>query len=121
MKVFGLGEFGLIYLLNKKIGSAKNKRVLSWQQLVIGTGDDSAVWQDNTSTILATVDSLIQDVHFSLDSTYLEDLGWKAVAANLGDIAAIHGSCLGGGLARCEVAAHLLSKVRRSPFPEIRL
>ena len=31
-------------------------------------------------------------------------------------IAAIHSCCLGGGLVRCEVAAHLLKKVRRSPY-----
>ncbi len=57
----------------------------------MGIGDDAAAWQGDTSTQLATTDSFIQDVHFSLDIASWEDLGWKAMASNLSDIAAMGG------------------------------
>jgi thiamine-monophosphate kinase len=91
MKVSELGEFGLIDLLAKIASSAEGKQAASWQQLIIGIGDDAAVWRGDASTQLATVDSLIQDVHFSLRFTPWKDLGWKAMAANLSDIAAMGG------------------------------
>ena len=46
--------------------STKNSQVTSWQQLIIGIGDDAAAWSNDGSMQLATVDSFIQDVHFSL-------------------------------------------------------
>jgi len=63
----------------------------SRQQLIIGIGDDAAAWHGDDSTQLATVDSFIQDVHFSLALASWEELGWKALAANLSDIAAMGG------------------------------
>ena len=91
MKVSELGEFGLIDLLAKMVNGSRDKQLASWQQLIIGIGDDAAAWHGDTSTQLATVDSLIQDVHFSLDGVSWKDLGWKAMAANLSDIAAMGG------------------------------
>ncbi len=85
MKVSELGEFGLIDLMAKMVGSGHD------EQLLIGIGDDAAVWYGDASTQLATVDSLIQDVHFSLGTISWEELGWKALAANLSDIAAMGG------------------------------
>ena len=85
MKVSELGEFGLIDLLAKMVNSLPDK------QLVIGIGDDAAAWYGDTSIQLATVDSFIQNVHFSLDTASWEDLGWKAMAGNLSDIAAMGG------------------------------
>jgi len=91
MKVSGLGEFGLIDLLAKMAYSSRDNQIASWQHLLIGIGDDAAAWCGDTSTQLATVDSFIQDVHFSLGITSWEDLGWKALAVNLSDIAAMGG------------------------------
>jgi len=91
MKVSELGEFGLIDLLTKMVNSSQDEQLASWQQLLIGIGDDAAAWHSDASTQLATVDSFIQDVHFSLDIASWEDLGWKAMAANLSDIAAMGG------------------------------
>jgi len=85
MKVSELGEFGLIDLLAKMAYSARDKH------LIIGIGDDAAVWHGDTSIQLATVDSFIQDVHFSLAIASWNELGWKALAANLSDIAAMGG------------------------------
>ena len=90
MKVSELGEFGLIDLLAKTVTSSPGSQT-SRQQLIIGIGDDTAAWYNDASTQLATVDSLIQDVHFSLDIVSWNELGWKALAANLSDIAAMGG------------------------------
>ena len=91
MKVSELGEFGLIDLLAKMAYRAQNKQARAWQQLIIGIGDDTAAWRGDASIQLATVDSLIQDVHFSLSTASWEELGWKALAVNLSDIAAMGG------------------------------
>jgi thiamine-monophosphate kinase len=75
MKVSELGEFGLIDLLAKMADSVRNNQKVSWQQLIIGIGDDAATWRSDASTQLATIDSFIQDIHFSLGTTSWEDLG----------------------------------------------
>ena len=92
MKVSELGEFGLIDLLAKMAYSARDNQKASWQQLITGIGDDAAAWHSDASTQLATTDSFIQDVHFSLGAASWEDLGWKAMAVNLSDIAAMGGT-----------------------------
>jgi thiamine-monophosphate kinase len=91
MKVSELGEFGLIDLLAKMVYRAQDKQIAPSQQLIIGIGDDAAAWHGDASTQLATVDSFIQGVHFSLDVTPWKELGWKALAINLSDIAAMGG------------------------------
>jgi thiamine-monophosphate kinase len=91
MKVSELGEFGLIDLLAKMVNRAQGKQIPPSQQPIIGIGDDAAAWHGNALTQLATVDSFIQDVHFSLAITPWKELGWKALAINLSDIAAMGG------------------------------
>jgi len=91
MKVSELGEFGLIDLLAKMAGESRNQQPAPRQKLLIGIGDDAAAWRGDASTQLATVDSFVQDVHFSLDNTSWQDLGWKALAINISDIAAMGG------------------------------
>ncbi|MFC2005761.1 thiamine-phosphate kinase [Chloroflexota bacterium] len=81
----------MIDLLAEMAYGAQDKEIKAWRQLVLGIGDDAAAWQGDTSIQLATVDSLIQDVHFSLGITSWEELGWRAMAANLSDIAAMGG------------------------------
>jgi thiamine-monophosphate kinase len=91
MRVSELGEFGLIDLLAKMVSSSQDNQLAPRQQLVVGIGDDAAVWHGDASTQLATVDSLIQDVHFSLNTISWKGLGWKSLAINLSDIAAMGG------------------------------
>jgi thiamine-monophosphate kinase len=91
MKVSELGEFGLIDLLAKMAYNAQDKEARAWQQLILGIGDDTAAWYGDDSIQLATVDYLIQDVHFTMEITSWEELGWRALAANLSDIAAMGG------------------------------
>jgi thiamine-monophosphate kinase len=92
MKVSELGEFGLIALLAKIVDSTRDPKDSSWQQLVVGIGDDTAAWQTRGAVQLATTDSLIQDTHFDLGLITWEELGWKALAVNLSDIAAMGGT-----------------------------
>ena len=65
--------------------------IASWRQLLIGIGDDAAAWQGDGSIQLATVDSLIQGIHFPSGLASWNELGWKALAVNLSDIAAMGG------------------------------
>lgn len=91
MKVSELGEFGLIELLADLVNKSNNTQDASWQQLLIGIGDDAAAWKSKNAIQLATTDSLIQDTHFHLNIITWEELGWKAIAVNLSDIAAMGG------------------------------
>jgi thiamine-monophosphate kinase len=90
MKVSELGEFGLIDLLAKMIAESKINQLAP--DLIIGIGDDAAAWRCTSSIQLATVDSMVQDVHFSLETTTWQELGWKSLAINLSDIAAMGGA-----------------------------
>lgn len=92
MKVSELGEFGLIELLAEVAGESRNNKAAPLQKPLIGIGDDAAAWYCNETIELATVDSLIQGVHFTLDTTGWHDLGWKALAVSLSDIAAMGGA-----------------------------
>jgi thiamine-monophosphate kinase len=84
MKVSELGEFGLIDLLAKMVGEGD-------ERLLIGIGDDAAAWQGDESIQLASVDSFIQGVHFTPETTPWPDVGGKALAVNISDIAAMGG------------------------------
>ena len=91
MKLSELGEFGLIDLIHSIIDNFKNPQLASWQHHLIGISDDAAAWQSNDHIQLATTDTLVQDIHFDLNITTWEELGWKALAVNLSDIAAMGG------------------------------
>ncbi len=91
MKLSELGEFGLIDLIHSIIDKFKNPQQASWKRLSIGIGDDAAAWQVDNHVQLATTDSLVQDIHFDLNTVTWEELGWKALAINISDIAAMGG------------------------------
>jgi thiamine-monophosphate kinase len=91
VKVSEIGEFGLIDRLARMVSAAEDKKAPAWRHLILGIGDDAAAWQGEATIQLATVDALVQDVHFRLNLTSWAELGWKAIAINLSDIAAMGG------------------------------
>ncbi len=91
MKVSKIGEFGLINVLSQLTLQPKDKKSPAWQELTVGIGDDACVWKAANPFQMATVDSLVQDIHFSLKMTTWEELGWKSIAVNLSDIGAMGG------------------------------
>lgn len=78
-----IGEFGLIDLMKKALpGVPRN---------VIGIGDDTAVVPlDRNNVLLLTTDMLVEDVHFHRRMP-LEQVGYKAMACSISDIAAMGG------------------------------
>ena len=91
MKLSELGEFGLINLIRNSSARYENSGRTPWQEVLLGIGDDAAAWQGDNHIQLATTDTLVQDVHFDLGVINWEELGWKALAVNLSDIAAMGG------------------------------
>jgi thiamine-monophosphate kinase len=91
MKVSELGEFGLINLIRNISARYENSGRTPWQEVLVGIGDDAAAWQSDNHIQLATTDTLVQDIHFDLDVISWDELGWKALAVNLSDIAAMGG------------------------------
>jgi thiamine-monophosphate kinase len=93
VKVSEIGEFGLIKLLAdeiKKTGSAGTGKC----HVIAGIGDDAAIWSCDNAVQIATTDTLIEDIHFDFNFTGWEEIGYKAIAVNLSDIAAMGGTPL---------------------------
>jgi thiamine-monophosphate kinase len=83
MKIKEIGEFGFINRI-------KQDTVVKPQNILRPIGDDSAVYSiDNGKVNLITTDMLIENVHFLMNRITPEDLGYKAIAVNLSDIAAM--------------------------------
>ncbi|PRY08883.1 thiamine-phosphate kinase [Pontibacter ummariensis] len=78
-----LGEFGLIKLIKDKIE-------LRHPSTVKGIGDDAAVLEPQEKQIVVSSDMLLEGVHFDLTFCPLKHLGYKAVAVNVSDIAAMN-------------------------------
>ncbi|MEI8345378.1 MAG: thiamine-phosphate kinase [Candidatus Omnitrophota bacterium] len=80
-----IGEFGLIGRL-AKWAAPKQKDVL------VGIGDDAAVIRcDRNRRMLLTTDMLIEGRHFTLGQASFYQVGRKAMAVNISDIAAMGG------------------------------
>lgn len=83
----GPGEFALIQALM----AAAPRRVSSASGfLVLGAGDDAAILRGpGREDYVWTVDAQVEGVHFQLNSSKPENIGWKSLAVNLSDIAAM--------------------------------
>ena len=81
-----LGEFGLIERINQQFTPVL-------PQTIKGIGDDAAVIDTGSDEYtLVSTDMLIEGVHFDLSYAPLKHLGFKAVAVNVSDIAAMNGT-----------------------------
>jgi len=59
-------------------------------RVVLGIGDDAAAWQPSRSArSVITTDALVEGVHFTRELMSAHDAGWRALASNLSDIAAM--------------------------------
>jgi thiamine-monophosphate kinase len=58
----------------------------------IGVGDDAAVVAPGPGELVLTTDALVEGTHFELGSWSPRDLGYKAVAVNVSDVAAMAAS-----------------------------
>ncbi|MCA1677001.1 MAG: thiamine-phosphate kinase, partial [Actinobacteria bacterium] len=76
-----LGEFGVIARITT--GRAQPPTTL------LGPGDDAALVAAPDGRVVAGTDVLVEGVHFRLDWSTPHQVGRKAVAANLADIAAM--------------------------------
>ena len=88
-----VGEFGLIAQVIARLGTSPS--------VLLGPGDDAAVVAAPDGRVVATTDVLVEGVHFRHDWSTGYDVGRKAAAANLADVAAMgaRGTALLVGLA----------------------
>jgi thiamine-monophosphate kinase len=79
-----VGEFDLINTI----------KAATWRpgrgQVEVGIGDDAAVWRPRPNRrLIATTDMLVENVDFRAGWFEWKDLGYKSLAANLSDVAAM--------------------------------
>lgn len=60
-------------------------------EALLGPGDDAAVVAAPDNRVVVTTDVLVADRHFRMDWATGADVGWRAAAANLADVAAMGG------------------------------
>jgi thiamine-monophosphate kinase len=94
IKIGDMGEFALIDRLQRFLQAP------SGSQVIQSIGDDCAVLRPSPeSELILTTDSQEEGVHYRLDWSTPEDIGWRCLAINVSDIAAMAGWPLGAVVA----------------------
>lgn len=79
-----IGEFSLIDRIVERLGAAAANDIL------VPSGDDAAAWRVHDGcAAVATIDMLTEGNHWRADTMTLGDAGWRAVAANVSDLASM--------------------------------
>ncbi|MET8836858.1 thiamine-phosphate kinase [Micromonospora sp. NPDC004540] len=81
MTVANVGEFGLIDRVTARLAQGES--------CLLGPGDDAAVVAAPDRRVVASTDVLVEGRHFRRDWSGARDVGHRAAAANLADIAAM--------------------------------
>lgn len=76
-------EFSLIDRIIARLGDAAANDIL------VPPGDDAAAWAPASPGVVATTDVLTEGVDWRADTMSYEDVGWRAVAVNVSDVAAM--------------------------------
>ena len=88
-----IGEFELIDRLANIIAEPNAQRIADIDargfRMLRSIGDDAAAWHAPAGVSVFTTDTMVEGVHFNLRYTGWRDLGWKALATNISDIAAM--------------------------------
>ncbi|MDQ2858502.1 MAG: thiamine-phosphate kinase [Candidatus Eremiobacteraeota bacterium] len=83
-------EDTLVAALREIVEAPARGRVPGPRPIVLGIGDDAAVWQPSRSHLsVITTDALVDGVHFASEQLDARTIGHRAMAANLSDIAAM--------------------------------
>jgi thiamine-monophosphate kinase len=80
-----LGEFGFIERVKRRFGGPVRPGE-------IGIGDDGAVLRPPPGKVVLSTDLLVEGTHFDFGYFLPEELGWRALMANLSDLAAMGAS-----------------------------
>ncbi len=93
MRVSDVGEFGLISLLATELGLdyPPSPEQRPRPGLLVDIGDDAAVSESRDRPLIWTTDTLVAGVHFLTGLASWESIGWKALAVNVSDVAAMGG------------------------------
>jgi thiamine-monophosphate kinase len=79
--VSDLGEWGLLELIGKRVASPPDGEIWS--------GDDAAVVASPGERLVVTTDVIVEGVDFDFTYCPPQDAGWKAMAVNVSDVAAM--------------------------------
>lgn len=89
MKLRSLGELKLLNEIRKRFSPVT---VQKGSGIIVGIGDDAAVFSCDENKILVTTDMMNEGVHFDLSYTSAYQIGFKLISVNVSDIYAMGGT-----------------------------
>jgi len=107
--IMGIRENELV----RKIGALAQQRSGGSNQVLLGAGDDAALFQPRLGyEIILTCDWFLEGTHFPRDKHPPDSVGWKCLARAVSDVAAM------GGIPRCFLLSLALPPSRTNRWLE---